>query len=123
MHTKLFKNRTTALLAIIVMDLAALLIFFVSTNPGHLPLPALLIPFALLYVLFFILGLVVLRSLSLFRTYKPRAKVIIAAVISLLPFSLVVFQSLHQLQLQDIVIAFTLVGGIGFYVSRADYLR
>jgi hypothetical protein len=110
-------------LSLLLVDVIALLAFLLSTNPATLPLPLLLIPFVLVYVALWIGFFIVLLTAPPTKDLRIRTRRIISSLMSLLPFSLLVFQSLHQLSFKDVLLAGALVLGLGFYVSRADYLR
>lgn len=114
------RSKTAIALAVI---LAGLAVTALTTDPQQLPLLLLLLPFLLIYVAFVLSLFLVTASLGVMARYRTKSKLLIAAIIAVLPFSLILFSSLHQLTARDVVISISLVCVISFYVSRADYLR
>jgi hypothetical protein len=96
-------------------------LFLAYTNPQQLPLPLILVPFIWLFVAIFIAvnGLIKWR----FSDLVHKRRTVIAGVCAALPVLLVVFESIHQLTIKDILIVVALVAITSFYILRADFLK
>jgi hypothetical protein len=114
------KTRTLILLAILYLSLP---VFTVSTNPNQLPLPLLLVPFGLTFSILFVTIYIVGSRTRLLRGLEKRKQYGVVGLLSGIPILLLVFQSLHQLTIRDIIIAISMVFATAFYISRADFLR
>lgn len=114
------KTRTLALLAILYFSLP---VFIVSTNPNQLPLPLLLMPFGLIFSILFVTIYLVGSRTRLLRGLEQRRQYGVVGLLSGIPILLLVFQSLHQLTIRDVIIAISMVFATAFYISRADFLR
>jgi hypothetical protein len=123
MNTKKISRHKLKLGLGIALLYAALPLFILNTNPAQLPLPLLLIPFLLLFASLFTALLFIGKKTRLLRGIDHRKQYAIAGLLTALPLSLFVFQSLHQLTIRDVIIAISLVFATGFYISRADFLR
>lgn len=108
--------------------IAALAVFYSSgplflalTDPQQLPLPIILLPFVWLFLAIFVgvNGLVKMRVSGL----VPKRRIVVAGVCATLPVLLVVFESIHQLTIKDVLIVFALVATMSFYVLRADFIK
>ena len=106
---------------VITAALVTVLVLFLSlTDPGKLPLPLLIVPFLVLFCLVYVVtkGYILLH----FRTTRKR-KVIAAGVVAMVPTLLLMFQSIHQLNLRDVVVIVALACVTGFYVAKADFIN
>lgn len=108
------KHRRKLLLLAIYFSLPLFLAF---TNPNNLALPLLVAPFILLFIIFFV------TFSALVRSPNRRKKVLIAATGASVPVLLLIFQSMHQLTIKDVLLVGGLVGITIFYLSRADFIR
>ena len=102
---------------------ASLPLFLMSTNPERLPLPLLLVPFLLLFLVIFLTVLLIGKRTPILKGMQRRRQYAVAALIAAIPMLLAVFQSLHQLNGRDILIAIGLAAAVSFYIARADFLR
>lgn len=96
-------------------------IFLMSTNPQNLPLPLLIVPFLWLFMSIFWVTLYIVRKFTK-RLSKSR-RVIVAGVFATFPVLLLVFQSIHQLTIRDVVISVAMVCIAAFYLDRADFIH
>lgn len=106
-------NRTI-FLALIYMSLP---VFLSLTDPAKLPLPLLVVPFLLLFVIFFVTIRLAVKRLN------RRKRLLVAAAGASLPVLLLVFQSIHQLTVKDVLIVLVLISVTMFYLSRADFIH
>lgn len=90
-------------------------LFILLTNPEHLPLPLLWVPFLLLLAILFISGRQVLG-----RKMQGKRLMLVVLVISVMPVLLLVLASIDQLDARDIIITTALVGGVAWYLNRLD---
>ena len=96
-------------------------LFLAMTNPQDLPLPIVLLPFIWLFIAIFVAAqwLVQLRAEKL----DKRRRMLLAGVSAALPVLLLVFESVHQLSVRDVLIVVALLASISFYMTRADFLK
>lgn len=93
----------------------ALIAFVLTTQPAKLPLIALMIPFALLFV---VLAGIIVTLLGLADTPLSLRMMRGSVVGALLPVLLLVLRSIGQLTLRDTLIIFLLFGLVYFYLAR-----
>lgn len=113
MNIRLFSHRRITM----IFTFLGLLSFLLFTNPNKLPLPLLVVPFFGLFVVLYIF------NRWLWRHYSKRKQLIFAAVGSSTPVLLLVFQSIHQLTIRDVLIVLGLVMMTAFYLSKADFIK
>ena len=101
----------------------ALPLFIMNTNPERLPLPLLLVPFLLFFAGLFVAIYFLGSRVSLLKGLEKRRQFAVSALLAAIPLLLLVFQSLHQLTIRDVLISLGLVIATAFYISRADFLR
>lgn len=98
-----------------------LFVFLFYTNPNELPLPALFVPFILLYVL----TLYIFREIA--RIFLSNVKVEhrrwIVGALSLMPIALLLTMSAGQTDFGDFVLFVLFVVLIFFYFSRTNFLK
>jgi|GEM_PF-3513149 len=109
--------------ATLAASMCGLFVFFIATSPAELPIVLIVVPFILLY-LGMTIGLLMISSvIPVFSRFRERQKILLSACITAVPFLLVIFQTLHQLTIRDVMISFGLFAGLVFYLYRADYLQ
>lgn len=107
-------------LLILVLLLAVGPVFMALTDPETLPLPLLVIPFLWLFTcLFVVMWLLLAKKLSLQR----KQVVIVAGLVASIPVLLIVFQSINQLSIRDVIISIGLAVLASGYVLRADFIK
>lgn len=117
----MFGQKKSHTLVILVLLLGMFILLF-ATNPNNLPLPLLILPFVLLFLIIFTSTLFVIqRRSSSMKLLTPKSS-IIAFTVAGVPVLLAVFQSIHQLSIRDVLISAGLFGGIVFYLSKTDVL-
>lgn len=95
-------------------------IFLITTDPQHLPLPLLVLPFMWLFTVLFVgTWLAVKRR----KHISKRQGVMVAGVVASIPVLLAIFQSIHQLSLRDVLLSVGFVLLAAWYVLRADFIR
>lgn len=92
--------------------------FFALTDPGRLPIALLIVPFMWLFIALFVTTWLVLKR----EGQAKRRRSIIATAAATLPVLLLVFQSIHQLSIKDVLLAVVLLVAITFYLSKADFI-
>ena len=104
----------------VVIGLLLVVILFISfTSPKKVPLPLLVFPFFALYVAVFLM-----MKLNMTRkTASSKTIVITSGLVAAFPALLVIFQSIHQLTIKDVLIVFALVCVVAFYLARADFIE
>jgi hypothetical protein len=105
--------------AVVAGLLIAVILFILLTSPKTVPLALLAFPFFAIYVaIFLLIKLVMTRKSSSSKTI-----VITSGLIAAFPALLVIFQSIHQLTIKDVLIVFALVCVVAFYLARADFIE
>lgn len=95
-------------------------LFILLTNPNNLPLPLLVVPFLWLFVTLFVgIRLLVGRLQNVYG----RKSVLIAGFGATLPVLLIIFQSIHQLSIRDVLLSLGLVAVAAVYMLRADFIK
>lgn len=95
-------------------------LFLTMTDPTHLPLPLLVVPFLWLFTALFITSYFLLQRQNRFN---KRQVVMVSGVIATIPVLLAIFQSIHQLSLRDVLLSCGLVLLTAVYMLRADFIR
>ncbi len=101
---------------------AGIALIFAYTSPGRLPLAALFLPFILIFVgLYLPLRHVLIHRMEVGDEVALRKRSFMAAGLAGLPTILLVFSSMGQLTVRDILLwgAMTLI--MVFYVNRANF--
>jgi choline-glycine betaine transporter len=106
---------------LIVLLYVSLPIFLMATDPYSLPLPLLLIPSILVFLILFHFSRMVLSRLN--PQANRRFRLVVAGSIAGTPAVLLLLQSVHQLSLLDVVIVIALLVGSLFYISKADFIQ
>jgi len=100
------------------------LLIILSTNPQSSPVVVLIIPFILLYILFFsIVSGLLRKNIRTLQDKHSRARRSLAAVIAALPVILLALQSIGQLTIRDAVTLLIMAVVLGFYVTRISLLK
>jgi len=115
-------GKTKIILSILAVYLA-LPLFIMNTNPEQLPLPLLLVPFLLFFIVLFVSIYLIGSRMRLLKGLERRRQFAVSALLASIPWLLLVFQSLQQLTIRDVLISLSLVVATAFYISRADFLR
>ncbi len=102
-----------------VVPLIALLLFLAFTDPQELSLPLLLVPFLLLFTVFFVI--IHLLSRRMFQLKRINSTVT-AFFLALFPVILLLLSSVGQISFADVAVVLLLFFGILFYLRRADFL-
>jgi len=110
----LHKFRIGVLIVVIVFLLFA-------TNPEQLPLPLLVLPFLLLFILLHTLIGLLLKKRNSGSLSKNRK--IVLVTLSALPVLILILQSIGQLSIRDFLILAGLGVGIVFYFVKTDQLQ
>ncbi len=98
----------------------ALPVFLLITNPEKLPLPLLMVPIVLVFIIFYTLALGALRVFRSSMAIKKRR--VVAGVASALPTLLFIFQSIQQLSAKDVLIVLGLWLICVWYLQRVDFI-
>ena len=111
------KIKQTVLIGLLVLSLP---LFLLTTNPNTLPLPLLVVPILITFLIIYFGILFIVGRLK--KDYSKSAKRTISALLALFPTLLVVLQSLRQLTLIDLVIIFLIFLPLSWYLMKIDYL-
>lgn len=103
--------------------LTCLLLVLFGTNPNELPLPLLVLPFTLIFGSIFLSTLFIFQKRSNSLRLFSKKSATIALAVAGFPVLLLVFLSIHQLSIRDVMITLGLLGGILFYLSKTDVLN
>ena len=115
------KNLRNICLALLYLSLP---LFLLLTNPQNLPLPLLIMPVVLLFVIIY-----TTVYLAIFKKYKRLNKLsktriyVISGISALIPVLLIVLASIGQFTLRDIVLALVIVVCISWYLLKVDFLK
>jgi hypothetical protein len=103
----------------IIASWAVLLLFVLLTDPSHVPVPLLVIPFILLFVALYFSLCAVLTKYTSLQITRMRRVAASGASIGVITAAL---QSLGQLTLRDVIVAAALIAVGYFYIGRtADH--
>jgi hypothetical protein len=94
-------------------------LFLFNTNPNSLPLPLLVVPIVLIFLIIYFVILFIVGKLK--REYSKSARRTIAVLLTLFPTLLIVLQSLRQLTLLDLVIILSIFLPLSWYLLKIDY--
>ena len=103
---------------LVVLLLVAMLFL---TNPERLPLVFLILPFVLIFILFWIILDMVLARKS--EGLVPKNKKVIVVIMASVPVLLLVLQSIGQLSIRDLLIIIGLSAGLVFYFAKTNLLQ
>lgn len=117
---RMMKLKSFRKTGLIVSSLLALPLFLMFTNPEKLPLPLLMVPILLVFIISYVLMYTILGSL---RSAMPKSKRrFIAGVASALPTLLVILQSIQQLTVKDVLIVLGLWVLCVWYLQKIDFI-
>ena len=106
---------------VLIVSVAVLAGFLFFTDPGSLPLYALLIPFVAVYGICYSIASFLVRK-ALFRV-KPKVQQWLIVTIAALPVLLLILQSSGQINTSDIVLVAVLIAMLMFYFRKTDFLQ
>lgn len=92
-------------------------LFFLAFNPNNLPLVVFLVPFILLFALFYMTGRLVLRT---FFSLRPSQERIVLLVTSAMPVVMLVIQSITQLTVRDVILCLAITVIIVWYGVKVN---
>ena len=119
MYEEVIKHKLTKYIGIFGLYVSGPL-FFATTDPDKLPLPFLIFPFIWLFIS---IGFTMYLLLKLRTGAGKRQAGAVALLLASVPVLLLVFQSIHQLTIRDVLISVGLAGIAAFYLLRADFIR
>ena len=107
-------------LSFAVITIGALVLIFLVTNPGRLPVAVFILVFGLLYVASFLLIDISCLMLDRLQLMDFSAKRIsrVAALVAILPVFLLVLQSIGQLTFRDVLLIMSLFVLLYAYFNR-----
>jgi hypothetical protein len=100
-------------------SLVSLVLFLLLTNPKHLPLMFLLVPFALLFTML-LSGWLGLMRWTGWPKLGRRHQKLVAILLSAGPVILILLSSIKQLSVRDAILSLALLAGISWYASRLN---
>ena len=99
----------------------ALILFLIGTDPLKLPLPLVLLPFAIFFV--WVRSMVIILGMAPRRPASPSKKLkVVASSVAAVFLLVVTLQSLGQLSWRDILLVLSLVIGLGIYFYKTDLI-
>lgn len=109
--------KTTSAVIIIFVFMA---IFLFGTDPNSLPLPLIIAPFVLLFLVLYIIAQVLVRRFlpKTKRSLRRGLGIIVAG----LPVMLLVLESIGQLTARDFFIVIGLISLLVYYFRKTDFL-
>jgi hypothetical protein len=115
------KLRKTLLLIVLYMSLP---LFLFLTNPQSLPLPLLILPIFLLFLITYTtIYLILVNKLRKSKRILRTRLIIISAVVAIVPVLLIVLASIQQFTLRDIILSTVIVICISWYLLKVDFLK
>lgn len=119
MTHKFKKIPKTALLIVLYLSLP---IFLFSTNPQHLPIVFLIVPYLLLFLIIYVSIYYLLGGYFRHNSSESKARqVIIAGIGSAVPVVLILLASIRQFTIWDIVLSIAIVLFISWYLLKANF--
>lgn len=116
-------NETTrkikAIIGLVVLYLVGPL-FFILTDPNKVPIPLLVLPFIWFSAVIFITTRLIISGKT---KASNKQGIITASLIAGLIVLLLVFQSIHQLTIKDVLISLAIIGIAAVYLLRADFIK
>ena len=115
------KARRIVLLLALYLSLPLFLFF---TNPQKLPLPLVLLPIFLLFLIFYTTIYVLISTR--FRNSRGISRtrlILISAIVAIVPVLLIVLASIQQFTLRDIILSTFIVICISWYLLKVDFLK
>lgn len=118
-HFKRFRN--IILLVALYLSLPAVLIF---TNPQNMPLPLLILPIILLFlIIYFSVYAYLIKKVKRAKEISKTRLVVISGVAALMPVLLIVLASIRQFTFRDILLSVALVVCVSWYLLKVDFLK
>jgi 4-amino-4-deoxy-L-arabinose transferase-like glycosyltransferase len=116
-------KKTLRIITLIVLYLSLpLFIFF--TNPQNLPLPLLVLPIALLFLIIFTtVYLLIVKNIPSSKRISKTRLYIISAIVAIVPVMLIVLASIGQFTLRDIILSAVIVICMAWYLIKVDFLK
>jgi uncharacterized membrane protein len=99
----------------VIFSWGALLALILLTNPTRLPVPFLVLPFAILFIALYLSLSLLLQKYSRLHPTRIKRTAAVSSSIVIVAFAL---QSLGQLTIRDVVVAVALIGIGYFYIGR-----
>jgi hypothetical protein len=123
MLNKIKKHSTINTLLFIALY-ASLPLFLFFTNPQNLPLPLLIVPIVLLFLIFYVtIYYLILKGFNKSRIISKTRLFIITAIVAMVPVLLIVLASIRQFTLRDIILSTVIVICISWYLLKVDFLK
>ena len=115
------KARRIVLLLALYLSLPLFLFF---TNPQKLPLPLVLLPIFLLFLIFYTTIYVLISTrFKNSRGISRTRLILISAIVAIVPVLLIVLASIQQFTLRDIILSTFIVICISWYLLKVDFLK
>lgn len=105
-------SNTKKYMAASIGSLAALLLFFSFVSPESLPVAALTVPFLLVFITVYLIGM------TLARLTHINAAQLIATITAVFVTLMLVLGSLHQLTIRDVLLGVAIIGLLTMYLRR-----
>jgi hypothetical protein len=112
-------NRT--LLVLLYLSLPILLL---STNPQHLPIAFLVLPYLLLFLIIYVTTqLIIGKRFGNSRVASNTKRVIISGLFATIPVILVLLASIRQFTVWDILLSIAIMFFIAWYLIKVEFFH
>lgn len=99
-----------------------LFVFF--TNPQNLPIPLLLMPIVLLFIIiYFTVYLFIMKKINRAKKITRTRLYVISGIITLIPVLIIVLASINQFTLRDIILSAVIIIISSWYLLKVDFLK
>jgi hypothetical protein len=123
MFSKLNYKKFKRIVLLVALYLSLPLFLFLS-NPQSLPLPLLILPVVLLFLIVYTtIYIILLKRLKFSKRISKTRLILISAIIALVPVLLIVLASIQQFTLRDIILSTVIVVCISWYLLKVDFLK
>lgn len=118
MTMHILKQKLVRTILIEILAIGLFIVLVLTTNPYRLPLALLVVPFVLIFIVFY-QGLI-LVSLKSKGEYQTKKQKLIATIFASSIITLALLQSIRQLSVRDLIIIIVLAVGLSLYLRRID---
>lgn len=121
LNINLKKARNILLILLLYISLPVILFL---TNPQNLPVPLLILPIVLLFMIIFAtVYFIFMRQLKRSGKISRTRLILISAIIAIVPVLLLVLASIRQFTVRDIILSIAIVISISWYLLKVDFLK
>jgi hypothetical protein len=123
MKSKLNSRKVLKILLLVCLYLS-LPLFLLFSNPQNLPLPLVITPVALLFLIVYVsVYLIFSRKFNKSKRISKTRLFIMSAIVAIIPVLLIVLASIQQFTLRDIILSAVIVIFVSWYLLKVDFLK